>query len=71
MIKLDCPACHWKEHCDNAKYCQACGHELPLTNKCKNPACESHSNSSLVIPNSANFCPYCGSESIFYDYYCR
>ena len=36
MFKLDCPACHWDEHVDNAKYCQACGQKLPLINKCKN-----------------------------------
>lgn len=71
MFKLDCPACHWEEHVDNAIYCQACGHELPLVNKCKNSNCQSNTGDKLFIPDSARYCPYCGCETTFYDYYCR
>ena len=67
-----CPVCHWDKHLTDARFCQSCGTEL--INYCKNPDCvanESDNALANALPFDANYCPYCGSETTFYDHTCR
>lgn len=69
---IECPSCHFKEHLDDAVFCQSCG--IQLSNYCKNPDCDTHKDEKRypnVLPANANYCPYCGSETTYYDYLCR
>lgn len=69
---LVCHACNWKEHLDDASYCQSCGNDL--NNYCTNPHCianEPDDKDLRALPSNANFCPYCGSETTYYNHTCR
>ena len=54
-----CPECQNENTNIEGDYCQICG--THIVNKCTNPNCD------VTLDGSSRFCPFCGSESTFFE----
>jgi rubredoxin len=50
----------------NASYCQNCGFEID-GNRCPDSHCIMNNGESTPLPDTACYCPYCGSKSTHFE----
>jgi len=65
MLKT-CRVCGLDSHLENSAFCQRCG--VSLINYCENESCKLNNGEKTPLPDDANYCPLCGSTSLFNDF---
>lgn len=69
MENVPCVKCGFSEHLSDAVFCQNCG--IQLRNYCPDDRCEVNNVDNIdyaALPSNALYCPYCGTETTFFEY---
>ncbi len=64
FIFTECPQCKNEEINENDNFCMICKENLQ--NYCTNNDCENY-YLSIPLPKNARYCPYCGTETSFFQ----